>query len=142
MYYAKSSISVSSTLFAIKTNGVQITKAKNKLNSETRAAKMLPPVARYAKTPGGITHGTATNVGGIKPIFVKPKAIAAVIGGIINQGITYSGFNTIGRPNVIGSLMLNNPIGAPSFAIVLESSRFEKSRIAIIKPSVIPEPPI
>ena len=68
--------------------------------------------------------------------------MAAVTTGTSSQGMKYSGFSTMGMPKMMGSLMLNTPMGAASLAMVLESSRLEKKRMAMIRPRVRPEPPI
>ena len=65
---------------------------------------------------------------------VAPYAIVAHIGGTISHGIKYTGFNTIGIPKVIGSLILNTPIGQDSFAIALWSSLLENRKMAMIRP--------
>ena len=51
------------------------------------------------------------------------------------------GFNTIGKPKIIGSLMLNSPGKIDNLPNDLYSSRFENRKIAIISPRVIPLPP-
>ena len=65
----------------------------------------------------------------------------AVTNGVITNGIIKVGFNTIGAPNIIGSLILNTAIGAPNAAIVLVSFLFEKINIAITRANVAPDPP-
>lgn len=37
------------------------------LKSDSKVASMLPPVARYAYNPGGVSRGTAKNMGGTQP---------------------------------------------------------------------------
>ena len=45
-------------------------KATTKLKIDKIAAAKLPPVAKYAYSPGGVIHGTAKNTGGTKPQLV------------------------------------------------------------------------
>ena len=73
---------------------------------------------------------------------VAPYAMVAHTGGTISHGIKYTGFNTIGIPKMIGSLILNTPMGQDSLAMAFWSSLLENRKIAIISPKVIPEPPI
>ena len=63
------------------------------------------------------------------------------IHGIIKNGIDKIGFNTIGVPKIIGSLIPQIPGINENFAIDLWSSRFEKMKIAINNDRVIPPPP-
>ena len=58
------------------------------------------------------------------------------------NGITYIGFITIGKPNMIGSLMLNSP-GTNDILQIEYSPLFflPTINIAAIKPSVAPDPP-
>ena len=60
--------------------------------------------------------------------------------GARKDGIPGMGFITIGIPKMIGSLMLKIPQGIARRAIALKSSLLENSRMAIIRPPVIPEP--
>ena len=56
-------------------------------------------------------------------------------------GITYNGFNMIGNPKMIGSLILKIFAGITSFRIALYFSDFA-NKVAIHNPQVFPAPPI
>ena len=62
--------------------------------------------------------------------------------GVKINGIINIGFNTIGKPNVIVSLILNSPGAKDSLAIVRWSERFDASSIANNSQIVQPAPPI
>ena len=78
------------------------------INCET-APIILPPVAKNPNNKGGIVHGTSKTTRGQNPIVVKNQPIVNPTAGTIKNGIPKIGFNTIGKPKVIVSLILNNP---------------------------------
>ena len=80
-------------------------------------APRFPPVASHALSIGGVVQGIAYMQTPAKPIFVMKYANDPVTSGVIINGTTSNGFNTIGKPNVIGSLISNTAGAASSFAI-------------------------
>ena len=61
--------------------------------------------------------------------------------GTIINGTIMMGLSTIGRPNIIGSLILKIPGINDIFARSRYSARLEAIKIANNNPNVIPEPP-
>ena len=57
------------------------------------------------------------------------------------NGTMYIGFNTIGNPKITISFILNKPGAKESFAILFCSLALLNNIIAIIRPSVAPDPP-
>ena len=68
---------------------------------------------------GGVVHGTAIVAAGTNPHFVAKNAIVTLTIGVKINGTNKTGFNTIGKPNNNGSLILNNPGAADSLPTVL-----------------------
>ena len=108
------------------------------INCET-APIILPPVAKNPNNKGGIVHGTSKTTRGQNPIVVKNQPIVNPTAGTIKNGIPKIGFNTIGKPKVIVSLILNNPGTSDNEAIALLSSRLANIPMAIKRPKVTPE---
>lgn len=104
---------------------------KNKLN---------PPLINVEINPG-VTHGSEIvgfNDTGI--ILSKNIATPPETKEVNTIGIKYSGFNIIGKPKIIGSLMLNKLAGIINFLIDLYFSDFANN-VAIHNPNVFPLPP-
>lgn len=100
------------------------------------------PLADHAAPSGaGIDHGSIATARSRTPRWVKYQAIQAFISGTKRNGSRKTGFMIIGKPNNIGSLMLNSEGSRPIFP-TLFSCR-ERLRIAInTSGSVEPMPPI
>lgn len=102
----------------------------------------IEPVIRYPEKPIGVVHGSwIPDVIGMKPEMVARYAITVfAIGDRIN-GIIIIGFNTIGRPKMIGSLIPKIPAGRDSLPKTFILSDLAKNDIIITRPSVDPPPP-
>lgn len=105
-------------------------------------ALQSPPVARYAPIGAGSVQGGMIYVGETSPTDVAIYARVPVINGIVTNGMIRIGFNTIGAPKMIGSLILKIPgtiLVLPSAFKYLER---EKNTMARTNPRVAPDPPI
>ena len=87
--------------------------------SVTIGALQSPAVAKKLNRNGGSTQVTDCVTGFTKPAVVAKKPIVVAAKGARKKGMNMIGFNTIGRPNITGSLMLKIPGPTPSFATVL-----------------------
>ena len=79
-------------------------------NPITKAIKLSAPDPKNGIKNPGVVHATVYATGGIilNTMIHKYPIILHTIGDIIN-GTTNIGFITIGKPNTIGSLILNIP---------------------------------
>ena len=71
---------------------------------------------------------------------MKPERIVFATGVKMN-GIAINGFNTIGKPKMIGSLIPKIPAGRESFPRVFKRLDFAKKAIMITSANVDPPPP-
>lgn len=104
-------------------------------------------VAKNPENRTGIVHGNTTPVGiATHPNFILRYVVNVKTIGVIMNGINISGLKTIGNPNIIGSLMLNNDGATASGVNVLISALdfFNRIKINIAKTNdkTDPEPPI
>ncbi len=100
-----------------------------------------PPWKNTVMNPG-VTQGI--EIVGLKDIGkipIKAQATNPEAAGEKTIGITYKGFNIIGKPKMIGSLILKILAGITSLRIALYFSDFA-NRVAIHNPNVFPAPPI
>ena len=100
------------------------------------------PLADHAAPSGeGIDHGSIATALSRIPICVKYQAIQAFINGTKTKGSKKTGFMMTGKPNNIGSLMLNREGKRPIFPTLFNC--LERLRIAInTSGNVEPIPPI
>ena len=84
----------------------------------TIGARQSAPVAKNDSNIGGTTHVTCCETGATKPKYVANQPIEVATSGAIMNGINMIAFNTIGRPNITGSLILNTPGPIDNFATV------------------------
>ena len=71
-------------------------------------ALQSPPVAKYAPIGPGSVQGAFTDTLDTSPAAVQMYATIAHTNGLIINGIINVGFNTIGAPKIIGSLILKH----------------------------------
>jgi len=76
-----------------------------------------PEADKNALIGCGVVHPTSNVPGKTSPVEIinAPRPIETI--GLKINGITRIGFNTIGKPKIIGSLIQNNPGIRPIFAV-------------------------
>src|SRR5699024_12667952 len=87
------------------------------LNNCNTIPLQLPPVTRKPLKIGGVLHGTNATVLGTRPVARAIEEIIVNKTGITINGINIIGFNTIGNPNITGSLILKILPDAETLAI-------------------------
>lgn len=76
-------------------------------------------VAKNPPITGGVTHGGITVAAGTSPVDVAKYATVTKTIGVRINGINITGFKTIGRPNIVGSLMLKTPGAIDKFVTTI-----------------------
>src|SRR5690625_4249012 len=107
--------------------------------------RQLPPDTRYPLIIGGVAQGNIATVFGTKLIARAVYEIVVNKTGTRTNGINITGFNTIGNAKIICSFILNKPAGDENFATSRYGCFFSARitmKIAIIKETVVPAPPI
>src|SRR5699024_1713309 len=68
-----------------------------------------PPVPKYGIRGPGVVQGTPYPNGFINPVLIAKYPIKILTTGVNTKGIIIIGFKTIGKPKIMGSLILNIP---------------------------------
>ena len=77
-------------------------------------------VARNAPIGPGSVHGAVTTTRFTRPACVATQAITAMTIGAVINGMIKIGFNTMGAPKIMGSLMLKSAGAKPVFPSAFE----------------------
>ena len=107
-----------------------------------RIAPLMEPVAKYPPSSTGVVHSTVTAGMGTRPSAIAAQLVKTIISGVSTKGMNRTGLNTMGRPNTIGSLILNSMGSAANRDKFLLLRRRLKSRTAISWHTEVPQPPI
>ena len=111
-------------------------------NTFNTAALQSLPQARNAPIGPGSVQGELATTRLTSPMDVAIQAIKLFKSGAIINGMINLGFNTIGAPKIIGSLILNIDGINAVFPKALPYAERALKANKIANPNVAPEPPI
>jgi PTS system cellobiose-specific IIC component len=109
---------------------------------------LVSPVVAVTLAYFGMKTGLVAKLPGIAAPWTSPAFFGAFIAsvtattGLTKNGININGFITIGVPNIIGSLILNNAGPNDNFPSSFKCALLAFNIINITRPSVPPDPPI